>query len=88
MKRAIRTLLECILVSIIVLLNYLYVTSEQAKVEKLENQVEMQDLTIDTLKTLMNERFTTVETNFEAINSGKIGSMISIFLNWSGGRKL
>ena len=88
MKRAVRTLLECILVSIIVLLNYLYVTSEQAKVEKLENQVEMQDLTIDTLKTLMNERFTTVETNFEAINSGKIGSMISIFLNWSGGRKL
>ena len=36
----------------------------------------MQDLTIDTIKTLMNGRFTNVERNLEAINSGKVGSMI------------
>ena len=41
----------------------------------------MQDLTINTLKTLMNERFASVEKNLEAINSGIVGaSMISIFI--------
>ena len=48
----------------------------------------MQDLTIDTPKTLTNERFASVERNLEAINSGNIASIISIFLNWCRGRKL
>ena len=55
--------------------------NEVAKVEQLENQVKMQDLTIDALKTLMNERFANVEKNLEAINSCIVGaSMISIFI--------
>ena len=49
----------------------------------------MQDLTIDTLKTLTNERFASVEKNLEAINSGNVAAnMISICFNWCGSRKL
>ena len=61
----------------------LCVTSEQAKVEKLRNQVEMQDrkiaaqdLTIDALKTMMNETYALAEKNLEAINPGTSQNMI------------
>ena len=55
----------------------MHVTSEQVKVEKLEEEVakvekenEMQDLTIGALKAMTSERFTSVVKNQEAINSG------------------
>ena len=61
---------------LIILLNYVYVTSEQAKVENLENHVGIQDLTIDALKKIMNDRFASVEKNFEAISPGNVRNMI------------
>ena len=46
------------------------VMSEQAKVEKLEKENEIQDLTIAALKAMTSERFTSIEKNLEVINSG------------------
>ena len=56
--------------SIIVLMTCMCIMSQQATVEKLEKENEMQDLTIGALKAMTSERFTSVEKNLEAINSG------------------
>ena len=44
--------------------------TKQAKVEKLEKENKMQDLTIGALKAMTSERFTSIEKNLEVINSG------------------
>ena len=70
----------------------IFATSQQVKVENLENQVakvekenqmqnqkiEAQDLTIDALKLMTDDRFASVENNLEAINPGNVASMIYV----------
>ena len=61
---------------LIMLLNYVYNTSKQAKVENLENHLGIQDLTIDALKKILNDRFASIEKHFEAISPGNVRNMI------------
>ena len=80
--REVRILLECILVYekclfLVSLISCFNNVCEQATVDKLRNEIDMQnqkiaaqDLTIDALKAITNERLGSIEKNLEDIHPG------------------